>query len=132
MAELAVETVRLPLGAPVATAWGTLTERELVRVRLRFGPGDAGDGEAAPLEPYDGVPLAAVLAALDAYAAVLAGAGPDDDASELLEASGRSVRCRRPSRRSTSRCGTGRAVAPGGRWRRCWAATRPCRWRSTR
>jgi len=86
VAELAVETVRLPLGAPVATAWGTLTERELVRVRLRFGPGDAGDGEAAPLEPYDGVPLAAVLAALDAYAAVLAGAGPNDDASELLEA----------------------------------------------
>ena len=59
MAELAVETVRLPLGAPVATAWGTLTGRELVRVRLRFGPGDAGDGEAALLEPYDGVPLAA-------------------------------------------------------------------------
>ena len=86
MAELAVETVRLPLRAPLRTAWGTLGERELVRVRLRFGPGDAGDGEAAPLEPYDGVPLAAVLAALDAYAAVLAGAGPEDDAAALLEA----------------------------------------------
>jgi L-alanine-DL-glutamate epimerase-like enolase superfamily enzyme len=86
MAELAVETVRLPLRAPLRTAWGTLGERELVRVRLRFGPGDAGDGEAAPLEPYDGVPLAAVLAALDAYAAVLADAGPEDDAAALLEA----------------------------------------------
>src|SRR5688500_4516193 len=86
MAELAVETVRLPLRAPLRTAWGTLGERGLVRVRLRFGPGDAGDGEAAPLEAYDGVPLAAVLAALDAYAAVLADAGPEDDAAALLEA----------------------------------------------
>jgi L-Ala-D/L-Glu epimerase len=86
VAELAVETVRLPLRAPLRAAWGTLAERELVRVRLRFGPGDAGEGEAAPLEPYDGVPLAAVLAALDAYAAVLAGAGPEDDAAALLEA----------------------------------------------
>lgn len=86
MAELTVETVRLPLRAPVRAAWGTLAERELVRVRLRFGPGDAGEGEAAPLEPYDGVPLAAVLAALDAYAAVLAGAGPEDDAAALLDA----------------------------------------------
>jgi len=86
VAELAVERVRLALRAPLTTAWGTLAERELVRVRLRFGPGDAGEGEAAPLEPYDGVPLAAVLAALDAYAAVLAGAGPEDDAAALLEA----------------------------------------------
>ena len=86
MAELAVETVRLPLRAPLRAAWGTLAERELVRVRRRFGPGDAGAGEAAPLDPYDGVPLAAVLAALDAYAAVLAGAGPEDDAAALLDA----------------------------------------------
>jgi L-alanine-DL-glutamate epimerase-like enolase superfamily enzyme len=86
VAELAVETVRLPLATPLRSAWGTLTERELVRVRLTFGSGDHGDGEAAPLEPYDGVPLAAVLGALDAYAAVLADAGPEDDAAALLEA----------------------------------------------
>jgi len=86
VAELAVETVRLPLRAPLTAAWGTLSERELVRVRLRFGPGDLGEGEAAPLEPYDGVPLAAVLAALDAYGAVLGAAGPEDDAATLLEA----------------------------------------------
>jgi len=86
VAELAVETVRLPLRRPLRFAWGELAERELVRVRLRFGAGDAGEGEAAPLEGYDGVPLAAVLAALDAYAAVLAGAGPEDDAASLLEA----------------------------------------------
>jgi len=86
VAELAVETVRLPLRAPLRAAWGSLAERELVRVRLRFGPGDTGEGEAAPLEPYDGVALAAVLAALDAYAAVLADAGPEDDAAALLDA----------------------------------------------
>ena len=39
--------------------------------------GRDGVGEAAPLEPYDGVPLAAVVSALDAYAEVLA-AEPDD------------------------------------------------------
>ena len=42
-----------------ATAWGELAERELLRVRLTSAPTTAGDGEAAPLEPYDGVPLAA-------------------------------------------------------------------------
>ena len=86
MAELAVERVRLRLRAPLATAWGELAERELVRVRLGFGGADWGEGEAAPLEPYDGVPLGAVLAALDAYGAVLAGAGPDDGHEALLAA----------------------------------------------
>ena len=68
---LTVRTVRLRLRAPLRAAWGSLHERELVQVRLLFSDSDFGDGEAAPLEPYDGVPLAAVLAALDAYAAVL-------------------------------------------------------------
>jgi L-Ala-D/L-Glu epimerase len=62
-----IERVRLALRDPLVTAWGTLREREIVRVRL-----GEGVGEAAPLEPYDGVPMAAVLAALDAYAAVIA------------------------------------------------------------
>jgi L-alanine-DL-glutamate epimerase-like enolase superfamily enzyme len=67
-----VERVRLRLRDPLVTAWGTLTEREIVRVRA-----GGGVGEAAPLEPYDGVSMAAVLAALDAYAEVLA-SDPDD------------------------------------------------------
>ena len=86
MAELAVERVRLRLRAPLAAAWGELSERELVRVGLRFGGDDRGEGEAAPLEPYDGVSLGAVLAALDAYGAVLAGAGPEDDLEAMLAA----------------------------------------------
>jgi L-alanine-DL-glutamate epimerase-like enolase superfamily enzyme len=80
MASLAVSRVRLPLREPLVTAWGTLTERELVRVRLTIGAA-WGEGEAAPLEPYDGVPLGAVVAALDAYAEVVAG-----EPEELLDA----------------------------------------------
>jgi L-alanine-DL-glutamate epimerase-like enolase superfamily enzyme len=67
-----VERVRLRLRDPLVTAWGTLTEREIAFVRI-----GEGIGEAAPLEPYDGVSMGSVLAALDAYAEVLAG-DPDD------------------------------------------------------
>jgi L-alanine-DL-glutamate epimerase-like enolase superfamily enzyme len=79
MSVLAVRTVGLRLRAPLRAAWGSLGSRALVQVRLAFSDDDFGWGEAAPLEPYDGVPLAAVLAALDAYEAVLRDAGPDDD-----------------------------------------------------
>jgi L-alanine-DL-glutamate epimerase-like enolase superfamily enzyme len=86
MARLAVERVRLPLRVPLRSAWGELRERELLRVRLAFSEHDWGEGEAAPLEPYDGVPLGAVLAALDAYATILADAGPDAHHPALLAA----------------------------------------------
>lgn len=86
MARLAVEPVRLPLRSPLRTAWGELHERELLRVRLVFADDDWGEGEAAPLEAYDGVPLAAVRAALDAYAEILADAGPDAAHGVLLAA----------------------------------------------
>jgi L-Ala-D/L-Glu epimerase len=86
MVRLTVQPVRLPLRAPLRTAWGELRERQLLEVRLDFGPGDWGTGEAAPLEPYDGVALAAVRAALDAYAQILADAGPDAHHDALLAA----------------------------------------------
>ena len=81
---LAYERVRLRLSH--RARWGALSEREVLRVRLAFAPDDWGEGEAAPLEPYDGVPLAAVAAALDAYGAVLRNAGPDAPHAELLAA----------------------------------------------
>jgi L-alanine-DL-glutamate epimerase-like enolase superfamily enzyme len=81
-----VVPVRLRLRTPLRTAWGVLAERELLRVRLVWEDGDEGAGEAAPLEPYDGVPLGAVTAALDAYAAVLRDAAPDAEPRELLAA----------------------------------------------
>jgi L-alanine-DL-glutamate epimerase-like enolase superfamily enzyme len=79
---LSAEACALRLRAPVRASWGVITQRELFRVRLEAEDGLVGLGEAAPLEPYDGVPLAAVAAALDAYAAVAAERAED----ELLEA----------------------------------------------
>jgi len=69
--ELTFRTRAYRLRAPLLSAWGALERRELVEVELRDGDGRVGRGEAAPLEPYDGVPLPAVLAALDAYTAVM-------------------------------------------------------------
>jgi len=86
MPRLEVTRVRLALRAPLVTAWGTLRERDLLQIRLIWADGDEGHGEAAPLEPYDGVPLVAVAAALDAYGEVLRDAGPRADHAELLAA----------------------------------------------
>src|SRR4051812_34970294 len=86
MLRLEVRAVRLALRAPLRAAWGELRERELLEVRLTWPDGESGEGEAAPLEPYDGVPLAAVAAALDAYAAVLRDAPHDAPHAELLAA----------------------------------------------
>jgi L-Ala-D/L-Glu epimerase len=86
MAELSARTLSLRLKSPLRAAWGELTDRELLRVRVDFGGGDFGEGEAAPLEGYDGVSLAAVRSALDAYGAVLARASPRSTHAELLAA----------------------------------------------
>ncbi len=86
MATLETETVRLPLREPFVAAWGSISERELVRVRVDFGGGDFGEGEAAALEPYDGASPAAVTAALDAYGRVLERASARSTHAELLAA----------------------------------------------
>jgi L-Ala-D/L-Glu epimerase len=83
---LDVRPRRLALTTPLRAAWGELRERELLEVRLAWSEEDFGLGEAAPLEPYDGVPLAAVAAALDAYAAVLRDAPADAGHADLLAA----------------------------------------------
>src|SRR3954463_10066347 len=81
---LAVETVRLRLRRPFVASWGERRERELLRVTLTDRDGLQGIGEAAALEPYDGVAPAAVRAALDAYSAVLAAAPPGAPPDELV------------------------------------------------
>jgi L-Ala-D/L-Glu epimerase len=83
--KLEVRERRLPLREPLRAAWGELTERTILEVELTGSDGVTGRGEAAPLEPYDGVPLDTCRAALEAYAAALA---PRDYASggELLDA----------------------------------------------
>ncbi len=79
MIRLSVRSVRYALRAPLQTAWGDLHEREVLVVRLDHPDGFWGEGEAAPLEPSDGVSLGAARAALDAYAAVLAETEPTAD-----------------------------------------------------
>jgi L-Ala-D/L-Glu epimerase len=86
MAELSVRSVSLRLKSPLRAAWGELVDRELLQVRVDFGDGDYGEGEAAPIEAYDGVSLTAVRSALDAYGAVLARASPRSTHAELLAA----------------------------------------------
>ena len=56
---------RLRLRTPLATAHGTIAERELLDVLILGADGVAGAGEAAPLTSYDGVTLDDVRAALE-------------------------------------------------------------------
>jgi L-alanine-DL-glutamate epimerase-like enolase superfamily enzyme len=74
------------LRAPVAAAWGTLRERTLLEVELVGGDGVPGRGEAAPLEPYDGVALEAAEEALAAYARTLARLGDAPPGAAVLDA----------------------------------------------
>ena len=54
----------IPLRDPFVTAGGVSTARDLLVLRLEASDGAVGHGEAAPFEPYDGVPLERALAAL--------------------------------------------------------------------
>jgi L-Ala-D/L-Glu epimerase len=54
----------IPLKRPFVTASGVTSERELLLLRLEAPDGTVGFGEAAPFEPYDGVPIERALAAL--------------------------------------------------------------------
>jgi L-alanine-DL-glutamate epimerase-like enolase superfamily enzyme len=83
--ELRVRPAALRFADPLATAFGSLRDRGIFVVSLTGPDGVIGYGEAAPLEPYDGVPSAAVASALDAYATVLRGAG-ELSGGEILDA----------------------------------------------
>jgi hypothetical protein len=72
--EVRVERRVLRFARPLRTAYGELRDRVLLELTIRGADGVEGRGEAAPLEPYDGVPLAAVAEAVDAYAAAVAAA----------------------------------------------------------
>ena len=110
MAELSVaHACTCACGRRCGAAWGELAERELLQVRVDFGDGDFGEGEAAPLEGYDGVSLAAVWSALDAYGAVLARASAALDPRRAA----RRLRRRAPAAARAGR-GRPRAVGPGG------------------
>jgi L-alanine-DL-glutamate epimerase-like enolase superfamily enzyme len=83
--KLEVERHRLKLLSPMETAYGILKERDLLSVRLTGDDGLAGHGEAAPLEPYDGVSIDQVADALERYRPVLARSG-ELNGAQLIDA----------------------------------------------
>ncbi|MDQ4049430.1 MAG: hypothetical protein M3131_08640 [Actinomycetota bacterium] len=56
--------LQIPLREPFVTAGGVVAARDLAVIRLEDDDGTVGFGEAAPLEPYDGVSLEEVIDAL--------------------------------------------------------------------
>ncbi|HST33679.1 MAG TPA: mandelate racemase/muconate lactonizing enzyme family protein [Solirubrobacteraceae bacterium] len=68
--EFARRTLRLKRA--LRTSYGELTERELLAVSLTDDDGLTGHGEAAPLEPYDGISIERTAAALERYTPILA------------------------------------------------------------
>jgi L-Ala-D/L-Glu epimerase len=83
--KLEVERHTLRFARPLDTSYGQLVERELLEISLTGEDGLTGYGEAAPLEPYDGVSIERAEAALDRYRAALAEADGLNGA-QLLEA----------------------------------------------
>ena len=82
--DVRIATVTLTFADPMRTAFGVLRKRELLLLRLRDDDGAVGWGEAAPLEPYDGVSPAKVRDAFEAYEAILRD-GDGNPAADLLE-----------------------------------------------
>jgi L-alanine-DL-glutamate epimerase-like enolase superfamily enzyme len=83
--ELHVTERALRFRRSAVMAYGRIEERRLLDVALVEDGEVTGRGEAAPLEPYDGVSLERAAAALDAYRPVLAG-GQGLTGGELLDA----------------------------------------------
>jgi L-Ala-D/L-Glu epimerase len=75
----------LRLRAPLRSAHGTLTERELLSVTITGADGVSGHGEAAPLPSYEGPGVARVERALERFRTALAPIA-DDEPSEILDA----------------------------------------------
>ncbi len=68
---LGVRRHRLRLSQALETSYGALSERELLSVTLTDEDGVSGYGEATPLQPYDGVSIERVEAALERYRPVV-------------------------------------------------------------
>ena len=72
--KLDFERRTLRFAQPLETPYGLLERRELLLVSLTGEDGISGYGEAAPLEPYDGIGIERAQAALESYASVLSDA----------------------------------------------------------
>jgi L-Ala-D/L-Glu epimerase len=70
--KLQIERRMLRLSRTLQSSYGSVHERELLQVAITDADGVEGYGEAAPLEPYDGVSATRVQRALERYRPVLA------------------------------------------------------------
>jgi L-Ala-D/L-Glu epimerase len=68
---MAVRRHALRLRQPLQSSYGMVAERELLVVSLTDEDGVTGYGEAAPLQPYDGVSIAHVEQTLERYRPVV-------------------------------------------------------------
>ena len=75
----------LRLRTPLRAAFGSISERVVLSVRLSDKDGAVGYGEAAPLFVYDGVGIERVEQALERYRPVLA-ASADMNGAEIVDA----------------------------------------------
>jgi L-Ala-D/L-Glu epimerase len=82
---LGVQRRALRLAHPLQSSYGTVSVRELLAVSITDSDGVTGYGEAAPLQPYDGVSLERVQKAVESYAPVLTEAGQMNGA-QILDA----------------------------------------------
>jgi L-alanine-DL-glutamate epimerase-like enolase superfamily enzyme len=82
--KLDVERRSLRFAQPLRASYGELRERELLLVTLTDEDGLVGYGEAAPLEPYDGVSIARAETALASYAPFVA-AWNGSNGAQLLD-----------------------------------------------
>jgi L-Ala-D/L-Glu epimerase len=57
----------IPFREPFTTSSAVVTARELVLLRVEDSDGVVGYGEAAPFEPYDGIPLERAIATLSRH-----------------------------------------------------------------
>ena len=84
-----LERISLPLSEPLVGASATIDERRLMLVCLEAEHGLVGWGEAAPLEPFDGVSDEQCLAALELQIAALRAAPAGASGAELLDSARR-------------------------------------------
>jgi L-alanine-DL-glutamate epimerase-like enolase superfamily enzyme len=83
--DLSVRRHELRLRTPLRAAFGSISERVVLSVRLSDQDGAVGYGEAAPLFVYDGVGVERVEQALEHYRPVLA-ASEDMNGAEIIDA----------------------------------------------
>jgi L-alanine-DL-glutamate epimerase-like enolase superfamily enzyme len=83
--KLELERRTLRLATALQSAYGSVRERELLMVAITDEEGAIGYGEAAPLEPYDGVSLARVQGALERYQPIFAASRGANGAGVLEE-----------------------------------------------